>query len=437
MNLLDFAATPLWLVWDASATRRRGRRRARRIGAHRAGPAGRVPGRRRPRRAPADDPSSAGSPPPPTTSRCATSRRCRRSSCGSRPPGPTGGPDRERAGRSGSSRAAGPTSRRPACSSSAPEVVTLAGGVRRGLRPGRRRAAVADGARRPGADAPVVACLGGPHRRGRAARRGGSRPRGRGLPARSVRADRRGRRDGHARPGRPAHAPAVRRLARGRMAARQRGAGYLEILAAGGGILSTVAATRAASTDALMAHGRRWLDEMLGHGVTTIEAKSGYGLDLETEIRLIEAAYQLGLEGPDRCRADVPRCARGPARVPDPAGWHRGVRPIDHRGPAPRGGRPRPGTVLPTSSARAGVFDADQSRRILEAAAGLRARAPAARRRARPIRWRRAGRRPRRGVGRPSRHAVAEAGIAALAAAADADETSRSSPRSCRSRPGS
>ena len=73
---------------------------------------------------------------------------------------------------------------------------------------------------------------------------------------------------------------------------RQRGAGYLEILEAGGGILSTVAATRAASTDELLAHGRRWLDEMLGHGVTTIEAKSGYGLDLETEIRLLEAAYR-------------------------------------------------------------------------------------------------------------------------------------------------
>ena len=79
---------------------------------------------------------------------------------------------------------------------------------------------------------------------------------------------------------------------------RQRGAGYMEILAAGGGILSTVAATRAASADELAAHGRRWLDEMLGHGVTTIEAKSGYGLDLPTELRLIETAYELGRQGP-------------------------------------------------------------------------------------------------------------------------------------------
>ena len=79
---------------------------------------------------------------------------------------------------------------------------------------------------------------------------------------------------------------------------RQQGASYLDILAAGGGILSTVAATRAASEGELLAHGRRWLEEMLGHGVTTVEAKSGYGLDLETELRLIEVAYRLGREGP-------------------------------------------------------------------------------------------------------------------------------------------
>ncbi len=79
---------------------------------------------------------------------------------------------------------------------------------------------------------------------------------------------------------------------------RQRGADYLEILKAGGGILSTVAATRAASEDELTEHGRRWLAEMLAHGTTTIEAKSGYGLDLATELRLLEVAHRLGKEGP-------------------------------------------------------------------------------------------------------------------------------------------
>ncbi|MFL5673698.1 MAG: imidazolonepropionase [Chloroflexota bacterium] len=150
---------------------------------------------------------------------------------------------------------------------------------------------------------------------------------------------------------------------------RQRGAGYLEILAAGGGILSTVAATRAASTDELMAHGRRWLDEMLGHGVTTIEAKSGYGLDLETEIRLIEAAYQLGLEGPIEI---VPTFLGAHAVPPEfrarPDGTEAYVRSvIDDQLPGVAAhGRARFCDVF----CETGVFDADQSRRILEAAAG-------------------------------------------------------------------
>jgi imidazolonepropionase len=77
------------------------------------------------------------------------------------------------------------------------------------------------------------------------------------------------------------------------LAMRQRGAGYLEILADGGGILSTVAATRAASTADLIEHGRRWLAEMLSHGATTVEIKSGYGLDLATELRLLEVVGAL------------------------------------------------------------------------------------------------------------------------------------------------
>src|SRR3989304_4341462 len=59
-----------------------------------------------------------------------------------------------------------------------------------------------------------------------------------------------------------------------------------------------VTRTRAAPAEQLPPHGRRWLDEMLGHGVTTIEAKSGYGLDVETELRLLEGLGVLGDEGP-------------------------------------------------------------------------------------------------------------------------------------------
>lgn len=79
---------------------------------------------------------------------------------------------------------------------------------------------------------------------------------------------------------------------------RQRGHGYLEILAAGGGILQTVRDTRAAADDRLLASARRWLAEMLSRGVTTVEVKSGYGLDTEHELRLLELAGQLGQEGP-------------------------------------------------------------------------------------------------------------------------------------------
>jgi imidazolonepropionase len=77
------------------------------------------------------------------------------------------------------------------------------------------------------------------------------------------------------------------------------GRSYLEIARAGGGILSTVARTREATTDALLARCREHLSAMAGLGVTTVEAKSGYGLSLEHEIRLLEIYRSLG-DGPIR-----------------------------------------------------------------------------------------------------------------------------------------
>jgi len=74
---------------------------------------------------------------------------------------------------------------------------------------------------------------------------------------------------------------------------RLKGASYMDILQRGGGILSTVRATRAASAADLLALGRRRLDSMLAFGVTTVEGKSGYGLDRETEIRQLEVMAEL------------------------------------------------------------------------------------------------------------------------------------------------
>jgi len=80
-------------------------------------------------------------------------------------------------------------------------------------------------------------------------------------------------------------------------AQRLAGADYLEILKAGGGILSTVQATRAASDEELYLLARERLLEMLSWGVTTVESKSGYGLATEHELRLLRVGKRLSDEG--------------------------------------------------------------------------------------------------------------------------------------------
>ena len=67
------------------------------------------------------------------------------------------------------------------------------------------------------------------------------------------------------------------------------GATYLEIMNAGGGIMSTVRNTRAASVDQLVEQTRARLDRMLRHGTTTVEAKTGYGLETQAELKTLEA----------------------------------------------------------------------------------------------------------------------------------------------------
>ncbi|MHB2169587.1 imidazolonepropionase [Alsobacter sp. R-9] len=76
------------------------------------------------------------------------------------------------------------------------------------------------------------------------------------------------------------------------------GATYEEIARAGGGILSTVRATRAASEAELLASAERRLAALVAEGVTTVEIKSGYGLDIETECRQLRVARRLGRERP-------------------------------------------------------------------------------------------------------------------------------------------
>lgn len=249
-------------------------------------------------------------------------------------------------------------------------IATLAGGVRRGERQGDLALLDAASAGGPGAPgAPVVACWEG--------QIVGVGPRDRvenGLGrsgysmARFARLDAAG---GVVTPGLidPHTHLLFAGTREGELTLRQQGAGYLEILAAGGGILATVAATRAASAEALAEHGRRWLDEMARHGVTTIEAKSGYGLELATELRLLDVAFQLGREGP----VDVIPTFLGAHAVPAefrarPDGTEAYVRSVieDQLPGVAAQGR----AVSCDVFCEQGVFSAGQSRRILQAAAG-------------------------------------------------------------------
>ena len=90
------------------------------------------------------------------------------------------------------------------------------------------------------------------------------------------------------------------------------GAGYLDILRAGGGILDTVGKTRQASKEELYDKTAGFLDEMMSMGVTSCEAKSGYGLDKETEIKMLEVIKDLGEKHP----MDVVPTFLGPHAVP-------------------------------------------------------------------------------------------------------------------------
>jgi imidazolonepropionase len=150
---------------------------------------------------------------------------------------------------------------------------------------------------------------------------------------------------------------------------RASGATYEEIAAAGGGILSTVRKTRAASEGELFESARRRCEWFLRVGTTTIEAKSGYGLSLESELRILRVIHQLNAEG---CLRLVPTFL-GAHEIPD-----------EYRGNTASYVKLVIGEMLPAVAGghlaeycdvfcEPKVFDAETTRRILQAArdAGL------------------------------------------------------------------
>lgn len=146
---------------------------------------------------------------------------------------------------------------------------------------------------------------------------------------------------------------------------RLKGRTYAEIAAAGGGIVKTVAATRAASREELAANVRARLDAMLLSGTTFCEAKTGYGLDLETETKQLAAIFEgaeqhpVGVVATAMPAHEFPPERRGPSELRD-----RYVREcIDEMLPALAAGGARYADVF----CEEGVFDLDESRRILEA----------------------------------------------------------------------
>jgi imidazolonepropionase len=148
---------------------------------------------------------------------------------------------------------------------------------------------------------------------------------------------------------------------------RLRGETYMDIARSGGGINSTVRATREASSEELLSATLERLDRFLTYGTTTIEAKSGYGLDLETEMRMLEVIRDAGGIHPidlhPTCLAahEIP-----PEHRDDPEAWVQ--RLVDEIHPEiARSGLAEAVDVF----CEEGVFDLEQTRRLLADAARL------------------------------------------------------------------
>lgn len=152
---------------------------------------------------------------------------------------------------------------------------------------------------------------------------------------------------------------------------RLEGKTYLEILAAGGGILSTVNATRQASLEKLLAETQPRMLTMLEHGTTTAEAKTGYGLDTDSELRMLEALIMLNEQSPLQLAITfLGAHAIAPEYKDDPQGYSDLL--CEEMLPAVRNWWPGD-RQLPFVDVfcETGAFDLNQSRQILARAAEL------------------------------------------------------------------
>jgi imidazolonepropionase len=152
---------------------------------------------------------------------------------------------------------------------------------------------------------------------------------------------------------------------------RLEGKTYLEILAAGGGILSTVNATRQGSLETILAETHPRMQAMLEHGTTTAEAKTGYGLETETELRMLEALIALDEQSPLQLAITfLGAHAIAPEYKDDPQGYTDHL--CDSMLPAVRSWWPS-NRQLPFVDVfcETGAFDLTQSRQILTRAAEL------------------------------------------------------------------
>ncbi len=154
-------------------------------------------------------------------------------------------------------------------------------------------------------------------------------------------------------------------------ALRVGGATYQEIAAAGGGILATVAATRDATVDELVSLARRRVDLALQHGTTTLEVKSGYGLTMVDEVKMLEAIQTLRETHPVEIHATFCGAHEVP---PEYRGNMTGYTELVIDGMLPVVAQRRLAEFCDVFC-EAGVFGVDQARRILGAARDLGLRA--------------------------------------------------------------